>query len=241
MENEQGVKLVARGRKAVEKARGRENKREQTKLALEFAVLFFGIMVLLQLPVAFLYDAGLIQSILYWSSAMLSISFPVSVFVYLLAVKKLDAHKAIAELGLTRNRLSARILAMGLLLFAIIFLMEAAITLVEQITGIRISTHVSLLLQGAPLWFYVFAVFVAPLNEEIMFRGFFVPRLGIVLSALLFAIPHLTYASTYEIEAIAAFVFGLLAGYVFKKTRSLYATIIAHALVNAIAVVGFLV
>lgn len=200
-------------------------------------------MVLLQLPVIFAYELGemTLNEVTFFSSAMLSMSFSISVFVYLLGIKHMKLREVVKQIGLSRKMFTSKIVLIGLALFATIFMLEVVVTLIEQITGVQISTNVSMLLQNAPLWFYVFAIVVAPINEEIMFRGFFVPRLGIVISAILFAIPHITYASTYGIEVIAAFIFGLLAGYVFKKTRSLYASIIAHALVNALAVASFLV
>jgi len=223
------------------KTKAHKREKEQIVLSLKFATLLIGVTFLLQIPVGLLYNLGIIEGILYWSSAMLSLSFPISVFAYLLGIKKLSLKEAIEQLGLDIKKLTIKTIGIGLLLFAIIFLLEASVSLIEQLTGIQINTNVSLLLQNAPLWFFVFTVFVAPVDEEIMFRGFFVPRLGIILSAILFAIPHLTYASTFEIEAIAAFVFGIIAGYVFKKTKSLYATILAHALVNALAIASFLI
>ncbi len=56
---------------------------------------------------------------------------------------------------------------------------------------------------------------------------------GILISAVVFASGHLAYNSTFEIEVIAAFVFGVVAGYVFKRTKSLYPSIVGHILVNA--------
>ena len=111
-----------------------------------------------------------------------------------------------------------------------------------------------------------------------------VPRLGIVLSSIIFGVGHLSYFSTsltpniwlqaialavatvglfycYKlrswsyaasivivvllfmtgnlgIDVIAAVIFGLLAGYIFKKTNSLYPSIIAHALVNTLTIIA---
>ena len=87
--------------------------------------------------------------------------------------------------------------------------------------------------------FLLFSFLVAPINEEILFRGFMVPRIGILASAVLFSVPHLlSYSSVSEL--IAAFIFGIAAGYAFKKTGSLYPSIIAHALVNLISILPFI-
>ena len=104
-------------------------------------------------------------------------------------------------------------------------------------TGVQISTNVDVLLASAPLWFYAFSCIVAPLCEEVLFRGLMVPRLGIVVSALVFAALHASYDSTFAIEVIAALIFALIAGYVFRKTKSLYPSLVAHILVNTLTIV----
>ena len=111
--------------------------------------------------------------------------------------------------------------------------------LLRKYLVISLPTNVRQLLGGLPAYFFAFAVIVAPIDEEILFRGFLVPRIGIILSALIFGILHfLSYASISEF--IAAFVFGLIAGYAFKRTRSLYSTIIPHMLVNLLGILALL-
>ncbi|MDE1855400.1 MAG: CPBP family intramembrane metalloprotease [Candidatus Micrarchaeota archaeon] len=170
------------------------------------------------------------------STAAVSLSFTASTLFYLYAVDK--SRKGIAaRLGLGGSRLTLGNIGLGLLLFFIIFMLEIAIGIASSVTGVQINTNVALLFAGAPTWFIIFASIVAPVNEEVLFRGLLVPRLGIFLSAIFFAIPHLSYDSTFAIEFIAAFIFGLLAGYVYKKTGSLYPSIVAHMLVNLLTLV----
>ncbi|MDE1855957.1 MAG: CPBP family intramembrane metalloprotease [Candidatus Micrarchaeota archaeon] len=139
------------------------------------------------------------------------------------------------------SNISARIIGIGLVIFFILFTMEVLTGLISTVSGTQIDTNVGLLLSGAPIWFYIFSAIIAPINEEIFFRGFLVPRIGIVLSAAVFAILHASYGSTFGVEIIAAFIFGIVAGYVVKRTKSLYPSIIAHILINAIAVLSFAV
>ncbi|MGC8730310.1 MAG: CPBP family intramembrane glutamic endopeptidase [Candidatus Micrarchaeia archaeon] len=88
-----------------------------------------------------------------------------------------------------------------------------------------------------PVYFLIFSFIIAPFTEEILFRGFLVPRLGIILSAIIFAVPHfISYLSISEF--VAAFLFGLAAGYAYKKTGSLYVSILAHMLVNFLAILS---
>ena len=89
------------------------------------------------------------------------------------------------------------------------------------------------------LW--IALVIAAPVSEEIFFRGFLFyglqnTRLGskgaIVLSSLIWAPLHMQY-DTYNLAAIM--VLGLLLGYARWKGRSVYISIVMHALMNFIA------
>ena len=194
----------------------------------------------------------------------LSMFFSFIVFSYLLA-RGQRLGKIIKGLGLSKDRITTRNMLRGLLLFALILLTEFMIEGFSAATGIQLPTNVSEVLSGMPLYFLLFTFIVAPINEEILFRGFLVPKLsaiastvfsmilhrqyypvsqwiGIIASAMLFALPHLfTYASLSEF--FAALVFGLLAGYFFKRYKSLYTTVLAHALVNllTIAAISFMI
>jgi membrane protease YdiL (CAAX protease family) len=85
-------------------------------------------------------------------------------------------------------------------------------------------------------------VVLAPLAEELVFRGVVLgaieerwgTRAAVWGSAAVFAATHL---SPYVIPPI--FVFGLLLGEFYVRTRTLWATVLAHAAFNAAATVGF--
>lgn len=180
---------------------------------------------------------GLSQgSLTFVGDAALGFMFPLSTLVYLKAYKKNSNQQILDSLGLSRRKLTPGMIAIGIMIFFIITLMSLGVGLLQNIIGVQINTNVSVALSGAPLWFYVFAAVVEPINEEVLFRGLMVPRIGIIASSLIFGLLHYTYDSTFAIEVIAAVVFGLIAGYVYKKTGSLYPSIIAHILVNALAV-----
>ena len=91
------------------------------------------------------------------------------------------------------------------------------------------------------LWLAV--VFLAPLNEEIFFRGFLFAglsrsRLGgwgaILLTSVLWSVIHLQY-DYYGVGTI--FVSGLLFGYARLKTNSIAPTILMHALMNLVTTI----
>lgn len=139
-------------------------------------------------------------------------------------------------LGLIKKITWKKAIALGISAFIAILILEIGLSAFESVTGINLPTNVQQIFSGLPLYFLIFSTIIAPINEEILFRGFLVPRIGIIGSAIIFGLLHyLSYASISEF--IAAFVFGIIAGYIRKKYSSLYPSIIAHILVNTL---GFL-
>lgn len=85
----------------------------------------------------------------------------------------------------------------------------------------------------------VFAILIAPLAEEVLFRGiiyralrdFGFPKLAFWVSALLFALIHQSLAIFLPI-----FVLGLIFAWLYEKTGNLLSSITAHAAFNALNV-----
>jgi hypothetical protein len=186
-----------------------------------------------------LFQKGYISgdSLNYLATTIFSLLLPFLALSYMfLKGKSLD--EIVSSLGLNRERLSLFMIVIGVILFLQLFALEIIVTLLSTIINVQINTNVATVFQTAPLWFIVFTSIIGPIDEEVFFRGFLVPRLGIFLSAAFFAILHAGYNSTFGIEIIAAFIFGSLAGYVFKKTKSLYPSIVAHILVNSLTLLA---
>jgi membrane protease YdiL (CAAX protease family) len=213
--------------------------KERSGGIIAFLLIFIVLNLLFNGLTELLYSSGHLSSIAFGAelSALLSMSFSLSVFYYLYLYKREKLAKIISGLGLGKSSVSPMKIAIGLLLFAIVALLELMVTALGAATGISINSNVATSLASSPLWFYVFIAIIAPINEEILFRGFLVPRIGIVASSILFALGHLSYNSSFGIEVIAALIFGLVSGYVFKKTGSLYPSIIAHILVNVTSLI----
>ena len=94
---------------------------------------------------------------------------------------------------------------------------------------------------GGPLWSsFLLAAIFAPIFEEWLCRGVVLrglltkmkPSWAIVVSALFFALIHLN-----PWQALNAFILGLVMGYVYYKTGSLWLTMLIHFVNNATAVV----
>ncbi len=88
------------------------------------------------------------------------------------------------------------------------------------------------------------AVVIAPVFEEMLFRGLFQsmirssfirPWLSIVLSSGLFAIAH-----TDPVHWPALFVLGMSLGYAYEKSGSLFRPIFMHAIFNAMSILAAL-
>lgn len=83
------------------------------------------------------------------------------------------------------------------------------------------------------------AVGVAPIVEELFFRGYaypvlkqYAPRHAMWLSALLFAAVHL-----YVVNFISVFVLGIVFAHLYERTGSLSVPIVAHATFNAVVAI----
>ena len=84
---------------------------------------------------------------------------------------------------------------------------------------------------------------LAPIVEELFFRGVVErillklktsPWVGIIASAMLFTMMH-----EFPYQAISAFIGGVIYGWVYYKTKSIYLTFIMHAVNNIIVFIGF--
>lgn len=96
------------------------------------------------------------------------------------------------------------------------------------------ANNASLLVQYNMLIAGVFVILIAPVLEEILFRGILVNKVGVVLSSILFSVIHIGSGDLYSIiyPAIITFIIGLALGTAYKKTKSLLLVILAHSIYN---------
>jgi len=215
------------------KIKGNSSKFKAISYSL-FYILLFSFTLLL---ILYFYSYITINVADISTTVAFSFLLPALAFAYLAHSGK-SLNEAFVDLGVAQRLKTMRILGIGILLFLTIFVMELIITVMSVSFKLNIETNACTVVTGMPLWFILFVVLIGPINEELFFRGFLVKRIGIISSALLFAILHAGYGSTFGIDIIAAFIFGLIAGYIFKKTNSIYPTLLAHVLINLIAVLG---
>jgi uncharacterized protein len=163
---------------------------------------------------------------------------PVIVVVLGLAVRLAKADVA-DYLGLVWPRARDVIVA-AVCLIGLIALTDAALYLSGQalVSPFQLDSYTSALIEGWLPGMLFAAIIVAPAGEEIMFRGFlfrgFVRPgrwawLGIVATALLFAIPHVQYD---WVGVLQIFVIGLFLGWTRWRSGSTLLTFLLHALFN---------
>ena len=117
------------------------------------------------------------------------------------------------------------------IIYAIIGL--TAIVVTQILTGIVLSSpsaeedikQVYDLIKQLPAYVLIFAVFFAPISEELFFRALLVGALskrfgttiGIVAPAVLFGLVHIGYGS--YIQILLTFFVGIILGYIYKKSN----------------------
>jgi membrane protease YdiL (CAAX protease family) len=89
----------------------------------------------------------------------------------------------------------------------------------------------------SPVWFFIVGAILAPLVEEIFFRGFlfqgfrarygWIP--GLLLSSAIFGLAHLD-----PVALIPTFILGCLLAYLYQRSNSVWPGVIVHMLVNSL-------
>lgn len=123
-----------------------------------------------------------------------------------------------------------------IVLFVALFAVSLVLSFAMHQLGIsdlqKVEQTLKDLMKTAPL-LVVYAIIVRPFAEEIFFRAFLTPRLGILVSSLVFGAAHFFYGSMTEM--IGAFVLGLILAYFYMKNKNLLPNIFAHYLYNFVA------
>lgn len=76
----------------------------------------------------------------------------------------------------------------------------------------------------------------AAIGEEVFFRGFLQPRIGVVGQALVFMSGHLAYLNVLEL--VVTFSLALAFGLAYKRSGSLVGPMVAHFVFNVVMLVG---
>jgi membrane protease YdiL (CAAX protease family) len=242
------------GRESLARSKPRRNCMTPATPILLFLAWLLGGGLLLSLTLQIMGNAAPWQKA-FWGQLASSIG-SLGIVVIILILARLDFARGLKGLGL-RLRTAPKDLGLAFLtLLAVWPLVLAAMSLTILVTRelsgheYQVPQHEALKMMteypARPLQvlLVVMAVVVAPIVEEMLFRGLFQttirsylqrPWPAIVLTSILFASVH-PYASHWP----SLFVLALGLGYSYEKSGSLLRSIFMHALFNGINVVGVL-
>jgi len=204
-------------------------------------MLAFFIVWMLRATVLFRIDASIESEVVrtFYSNAVKLLLWVVPVFINLICVDKTDP--------LHYLKLSTRVDKLGLIAASMVSAAYFALIIVTSplIGGRTIESL--LMAQPATVARTLGLVSISPLWEEILFRGFVLHKLwsrarfwtANLISSLMFTMAHWPYW-IYSRMALAGFarlsasifVLGLLFGYVFKRTHSLWPAVVVHIVNN---------
>lgn len=146
----------------------------------------------------------------------------------------------VAQLGLASRRPGREIgigLAAGVVgwlgVIAVLFLIAALLYLVgaESVLPVRAPEIITWVV-ALPIGVRIALSLSAGVVEEIFFRGFLQPRVGIVLSSVLFVLAHLSYDQPFLLVGVA--LLSLLFAVLVRWRQSIWAAMVAHAAFDAI-------
>lgn len=154
----------------------------------------------------------------------------VPVVVYVVAVHGLSLRGALDALGVHARNLQKAVGA-GIGLTVVAFIATLVVGLALQQVGFEAENERALAIARAitPLGAFTIAA-IAAVSEEVFFRGYLQPRVGLTGQAVVFALAHLSYLHVGQI--VVTFLLGLGFGYVYRRTGSLVAPMLAHFLFN---------
>ena len=166
--------------------------------------------------------------------------FIVAFFYYKIGKRKIDYKKLFGEASLSKAMIG---IATGMGIFLFQQLSYRIFIPTNTTVGSNVQT-----LQSIPVLFMVlFAIVLAPIVEELFFRGFFYEITNkqtnsyvyYIGTASLFALLHLQNLNSpmYAIyNLFIVFISGLVFGFVYRKTNWIGTNIIAHATANGIVI-----
>lgn len=222
--------------------------------------VFFAYMLLMfiGMPVIIWFIHALfgldVQKNIVQQSLMLLITLIINLLVcsYVFYIVRIEYRQSITALGLSLVNLLANIrhgIKRYLITLPLIVLAGFITNLIASLYGrnpemqdvVRWVLEEKSLFVLSSLMF--FGIVIAPVIEEIMFRGFLQPalknsfggRYAIAITASLFAAVHMDIFAFVQI-----FILGMLLGYLYEKTQTLAASIFVHILHNSLTLVFLL-
>jgi membrane protease YdiL (CAAX protease family) len=218
----------------------------------------YGILMFAGMPVVAQVFRAIFGYTVLSVSASRSMALFITIFIngticlYILYIVCAVHRQQVAALGLSLTNLSNNIkwgMKRYFLTIPVIMLAGFIINMVANYYGIvpEMQDVVRWILEEKSVFVLFSLIFlgiiVAPVIEEIMFRGFLQPALknvlgrkyAIIASASVFAAVHMDVYAFLQI-----FILGVLLGYLYERTQTLAASIVAHILHNSLTLIFLL-
>ena len=84
----------------------------------------------------------------------------------------------------------------------------------------------------------IYLALITSFGEELLFRGALQPFAGLVLTSVLFGLLHMGQKGLVSAWSVWALIAGLLLGWIYEETGSLWPPIIAHFGVNTVSILN---
>jgi len=173
---------------------------------------------------------------LYANLAVNAVILVVPPLVYVRAVHDRHGAALLAALGL-RAEGAWRASGIGLLLAVgfLVVLSLAGLVLTYFVEVPENSQALEIARAVTPLGAVVVAL-LSSVSEEVFFRGFLQPRIGLWGQAAVFALAHLSYVNVLEI--VVTFALAVAFGLVYRRSQHLAGPIVAHFTFNLVNLLG---
>jgi membrane protease YdiL (CAAX protease family) len=127
-----------------------------------------------------------------------------------------------------------RRLGYGVSIFLLMLLASLVVNIILYFAGVSDQEQIVTVVSGLPLYLLIMAFTLGPISEELLFRAFLVPRIGVLASTLLFTFTHVAYGSVAELAG--AFALGLVLALAYNRLKDPLPCIVAHVLFNLLSV-----
>lgn len=231
----------------------RWNTKDVTKVFLAYMILMFVGMPVIVRIINAIFRFNVLSNV--WQRCMIlfvSLFVNVLICLYIFYIVRIEHRQSIAALGLSLINLPENTkqgVKRYLITLPLIILAGFITNQISNFYGLTPETQdvVKWLLEEKSIFILVCLIFfgtiIAPIIEEIIFRGFlqsalknyFGERYAILTSAFLFAAVHMDMFVFLQI-----FILGMLLGYLYEKTKTLAASVIVHILHNSLTMIFLL-
>ncbi|MBO0686046.1 MAG: CPBP family intramembrane metalloprotease, partial [Candidatus Dormibacteraeota bacterium] len=206
--------------------------------ALVFAILLFGTQLAAQLTMNLLAQAGRGQQLQPLDLVLQEVPFLLAAFLGVGIFVRRDPTQSLRRLGLVRPRAWQLLLALSAA--GLFYAFSITIDLLAQHLTPDLSRQVGAssqrLFGGLKTPVGIAAISIAVgVCEESLFRGALQPRLGLISTALLFAVVHTEYG--LSLDALAVLVLALALGLI-RRYANTTTTATCHVAYNAMVAVG---